>query len=123
MISVDDLNPFYTKEAGKYEPKSSKHIITVEKTSIPTNNALQNSEPNKIEEIIASTDEVIMVEKIFLQVRYLQQHQKKCLIDKQYIVGCFAVKENAFNYKNKIEGDGFSPQLASQVTYIEFQWV
>ena len=48
---------------------------------------------------------------------------KKVPYDKQYIVGCFAVKENAFNYKNKIEGDGFSLQLASQVTYIEFQWV
>ena len=96
LISVDDLNPFYTKEAGKYEPKPSKHIITVEETSTHTNNAVQNPEPKKIEEIIASTDEAIMVEKNISTSEVSSTTSKKVPYDKQYIVGCFAVKENAF---------------------------
>lgn len=112
LISVDDLNPFYTKEAGKYEPKPSKHIITVEETSTHTNHTVQNSESNKIEEITASTDEAIMVEKNISTSEVSSPESNKVPYNKQYIVGCFAVKENALNYKNKIEGDGFFPTIS-----------
>ena len=112
LISVDDLNPFYTKEAGKYEPKPSKHIITIEKTSTHTNNKVQNPEANKIEEILASEEEVIVVEKNLSSSEVSSLVSNKEPYNKQYIVGCFAVKENALNYKNKIEGDGFSPTIS-----------
>ena len=120
LISVDDLNPFYTKEAGKYEPKPSKHFITVEETSTHTNNAVQNSESNKIEEIVQQ--EAIMAEKNISASEVSSTNQKKCLMTNN-ILWVFCCKGKCLNYKNKIEGDGFPLQLASQVTYIEFQWV
>ena len=112
LISVDDLNPFYTKEAGKYEPKPSKHIITIEKTSTHTNHAVQNPEPNKIEERIVPEEEAIVVEKNLSSSEVSSPESNKVPYNKQYIVGCFAVKENALNYKNKIEGDGFTPTIS-----------
>ena len=112
LISVDDLNPFYTKEAGKYEPKPSKHIITIEKTSTHTNHAVQNPEPNKIEERIVPEEEAIVFEKNLSTSEVSSPESNKVPYNKQYIVGCFAVKENALNYKNKIEGDGFTPTIS-----------
>ena len=112
MISVDDLNPFYTKEAGKYEPKPSKHIITIEKTSTHTNNAVQNPEADKIEELIVPEEEAIVVEKNLFSSEVSSQESNKVPYNKQYIVGCFAVKENALNYKSKIKRDGFTPTIS-----------
>ena len=112
LISVDDLNPFYTKEAGKYEPKPSKHIITIEKTSTHTNNAVQNPEADKIEELIVPEEEAIVVEKNLSSSEVSSPESNKVPYNKQYIVGCFAVKENALNYKNKIKGDGFTPTIS-----------
>ena len=112
LISVDDLNPFYTKEEGKYEPKPSKHIITIEKTSTHTNNAVQNPEADKIEELIVPEEEAIVVEKNLSSNEVSSPESNKVPYNKQYIVGCFAVKENALNYKNKIEGDGFTPTIS-----------
>ena len=112
LISVDDLNPFYTKEAGKYEPKPSKHIITIEKTSTHTNNAVQNPEADKIEVLTVPEEEAIVVEKNLSSSEVSSPESNKVPYNKQYIVGCFAVKENALNYKNKIEGDGFTPIIS-----------
>ena len=112
LISVDDLNPFYTKEAGKYQPKSSKHIITIEKTSTHTSNAVQNPEPNKIEDRIVPEQEAVVVEKNLSSSEVSSPESNKVPYNKQYIVGCFAVKENALNYKNKIKGDGFTPTIS-----------
>ena len=112
LISVDDLNPFYTKEAGKYQPKPSKHIITIEKTSTHTSNAVQNPEPNKIEDRIVPEQEAVVVEKNLSSSEVSSPESNKVPYNKQYIVGCFAVKENALNYKNKIKGDGFTPTIS-----------
>ncbi len=112
LISVDDLNPFYTKEAGKYEPKPSKHIIAIEKKSTHTNNAVQNPKHNKIEEPTVPEEEAIVVEKNLYSSEVSSPESNKVPYNKQYIVGCFAVKENALNYKNKIEGDGFFPTIS-----------
>jgi cell division protein FtsN len=110
LISVDDLNPFYTKEVGKYEPSPVKHIITVEnKTVIQENQAEESTVPSD-EEII----EVVETKEVETPVTEVKASEtpKNKPYHKQYIVGCFAVKENAVNYKNKIEADGFSPSIS-----------
>jgi len=112
LISVDDLNPFYTKEAGKYEPKPSKHIITVGNKSTRSKKDVQDDEVIKVEEIIAPNDEAIVVKTNLSTGDVASAVSKKAPYRKQYIVGCFAVKENALNFKNKIEGDGFSPIIS-----------
>ncbi|RCL77079.1 MAG: SPOR domain-containing protein [Flavobacteriales bacterium] len=112
LISVDDLNPFYTKEAGKYEPKPSKHIITVENKSTLSHKEIQDDEVVKVEERVAPKDEAIVVETNLSISGVSSGVSKKAPYGKQYIVGCFAVKENAVNYKNKIEEDGFSPTIS-----------
>ncbi|MGB1508471.1 MAG: hypothetical protein ACPG9L_07225, partial [Crocinitomicaceae bacterium] len=82
-----------------------KHIITIEKTSTHTNNAVQNPEADKIEERIVPEEEAIVVEKNLSSSEVSSPKSNKVPYNKQYIVGCFAVKENALNY-------GFSPTIS-----------
>ena len=53
-----------------------------------------------------------MVEKNLSSSEVSSPKSNKVPYNKQYIVGCFAVKENALNYKSKIKGDGFSPTIS-----------
>jgi cell division protein FtsN len=110
LISVDDLNPFYTKEVGKYEPSPVKHIITVENKTVIQENQAEESTVSSDEEII----EVVETKEVETSVTEVTASEtpKNTPYHKQYIVGCFAVKENAVNYKNKIEADGFYPSIS-----------
>jgi cell division septation protein DedD len=111
LISVDDFNPFYTKEAGKYEPKSSKHIITFESKSNKPAKEAQKNEAVKGEDSARFKNETQVTEKKLSKSKVSLKSLKKSPYNKHFIVGCFEVKKNALNFKSKIEADGFSPVI------------
>ncbi len=111
MISVNDFNPFYKKEAGLYEPISSKQIIKEQKkeeieTSPLEKGAQQPEETSPIDKTI--TAENLKSEQVVVATESVIKSTYK----KQFIVGCFAVRENAINFKKKIESEGFFPTIS-----------
>ncbi|MDC0459662.1 SPOR domain-containing protein [Crocinitomicaceae bacterium] len=111
MISVNDFNPFYKKELGRYEPIPSKQII---KEQIK-NEVQVVSELNPITQFeeTVDVDKTVIVEELNPEkVNLKAESSTKVIYNKQFIVGCFAVKENAVNYQNKIEADGFFPVIS-----------
>ena len=111
MISVNDFNPFYKKELGRYEPISSKHIINVQAKEDAEVVSVEN-QAQQLEETSPVDKTVIVEESKSQQVVLASESTTKSTYNKQFIVGCFAVKENAINFKNKIEADGFVPTIS-----------
>ena len=111
MISVNDFNPFYKKELGRYEPIPSKHIINVQAKEDAEVVSVEN-QAQQLEETSPVDKTVIVEESKSQQVVLASESTTKSTYNKQFIVGCFAVKENAINFKNKIEADGFVPTIS-----------
>ena len=111
MISVNDFNPFYKKELGRYEPIPSKHIINVQAKEDAEVVSVEN-QAQQLEETSPVDKTVIVEESKSQQVVLASESTTKSIYNKQFIVGCFAVKENAINFKNKIEADGFVPTIS-----------
>jgi hypothetical protein len=111
MISVNDFNPFYKKELGRYEPIPSKHIINVQAKEDAQVVSVEN-QAQQLEETSPVDKTVIVEESKSQQVVLASESTTKSTYNKQFIVGCFAVKENAINFKNKIEADGFVPTIS-----------
>ena len=111
MISVNDFNPFYKKELGRYEPIPSKHIIKVQTNEDAQVVSVEN-QAQQLEETSPVDKTVIVEESKPVQVAVASESTNKSTYNKQFIVGCFAVKENAINFKNKIEADGFVPTIS-----------
>ena len=111
MISVNDFNPFYKKELGRYEPIPSKHIIKVQTNEDAQVVSVEN-QAQQLEETSPVDKTVIVEESKPVQVAVASESTNKSTYNKQFIVGCFAVKENAINFKNKIEADGFVPAIS-----------
>ena len=111
MISVNDFNPFYKKELGRYEPIPSKHIINVQAKEDAEVVSVEN-QAQQLEETSPVDKTVIVEESKPEQVVLASESTTKSTYNKQFIVGCFAVKENAINFKNKIEADGFVPTIS-----------
>ena len=118
LISIHDFDPFYTKEVGMYQPtpskisyeadprlgvKETKNTLddTPSEEFIATaNNQGSESSENQVSEVSeTSINEASAPENV--QAPY----------SKQFIVGCFSVKKNAINFKNKIAADGFVPLI------------
>lgn len=111
MISVNDFNPFYKKEIGRYEPVPSKHIIKEQKKEDAQVVSAENQSQQREE--TSPIDKTVTVEDLKSeQVVLANESIAKSTYHKQFIVGCFAVKENAINFKNKIEADGFVPGIS-----------
>ena len=111
MISVNDFNPFYKKELGRYEPIPSKHIINVQAKEDAQVVSVEN-QAQQLKETSPVDKTVIVEESKSQQVVLASESTTKSTYNKQFIVGCFAVKENAINFKNKIEADGFVPTIS-----------
>ena len=111
MISVNDFNPFYKKELGRYEPIPSKHIINVQAKEDAEVVSVEN-QAQQLKETSPVDKTVIVEESKSQQVVLASESTTKSTYNKQFIVGCFAVKENAINFKNKIEADGFVPTIS-----------
>ena len=111
MISVNDFNPFYKKELGRYEPIPSKHIINVQTKEDAQVVSVEN-QAQQLKETSPVDKTVIVEESKSQQVVLASESTTKSTNNKQFIVGCFAVKENAINFKNKIEADGFVPTIS-----------
>ena len=111
MISVNDFNPFYKKELGRYEPIPSKHIINVQAKEDAEVVSVEN-QAQQLKETSPVDKTVIVEESKSQQVVLASESTTKSTNNKQFIVGCFAVKENAINFKNKIEADGFVPTIS-----------
>ena len=115
LISIHDFDPFYTKEVGLYQPTVSDVTQEI---------VIQN-EAKEVEIILedTSTEEVIAIESTqestsietqeteAAEAEVSPPENQQVPYSKQYIVGCFSVKENAINFKNKIEADGFVPLI------------
>ena len=115
LISIHDFDPFYTKEVGVYQPTVSDVTQEI---------VIQN-EAKEVEIILedTSTEEVIAIESSQESTSIETQETEAAEAEvsppenqqtpytKQYIVGCFSVKENAINFKNKIEAEGFVPLI------------
>ena len=115
LISINDFDPFYTKEVGLYEPTAS----TISYEAVPD----LGMKETKIILDNESTEEVISIEnkKDIESIKPQSPEEPKVQVaasenvqapySKQYIVGCFSVKKNAINFKNKIAADGFVPLI------------
>ena len=115
LISIHDFDPFYTKEVGLYQPTVSDVTQEI---------VIQN-EAKEVEIILedTSTEEVIAIESTqestsietqeteAAEAEVSPPENQQAPYSKQYIVGCFSVKENAINFKNKIEAEGFVPLI------------
>ena len=115
LISMHDFNPFYTKEVGLYQPT----------VTVVTQEIVNHNEAKEVEIILedTSTEEVIAIqisqESTSIETQEIEAAEAEVSppenlqapYSKQYIVGCFSVKENAINFKNKIEADGFVPLI------------
>ena len=111
MISVNDFNPFYKKELGRYEPLPSKHIIKVQTKEDAQIVSVEN-QAQQLEETSTIDKTVNVEESKSEQVVLATESTTKSTYNKQFIVGCFAVKKNAINFKTKIEADGFVPTIS-----------
>jgi cell division septation protein DedD len=113
LISIHDFDPFYTKEIGLYQPSVSE--INQEIVLQSQNTEAKNiSEESLVEEVVAVDEHSESIESQTSEVSEVEVSTSKkvqTLYSKQYIVGCFSVKENAMNFKNKIEADGFDPLI------------
>lgn len=94
LISADDLNPFYTKEVGVYEPVASKVVITQEKKSTEKEVTLSSEIKEPQEDLVVAI-----------------VNTPKTSFNTFYIVGCFSVKQNADNFLSKLHKDGFEPLI------------
>jgi cell division septation protein DedD len=118
LISIHDFDPFYTKEVGLYQPTVSD----------VTQEIVTQNEAKEVEIILedTSTEEVVAIESSHestsIETQETQEAEaaeaevsspenQQAPYSKQYIVGCFSVKENAINFKNKIEAEGFVPLI------------
>jgi hypothetical protein len=115
LISIHDFDPFYTKEVGLYQPTISDVSQEIA-TQGETKEADILIEDNSTEEVIAIENsqggESIETEEIEVaEAEVSAPENVQAPYFKQYIVGCFSVKENAINFKNKIEADGFIPLI------------
>ena len=115
LISIHDFDPFYTKEVGLYQPHNStiSHETAREFRAETAENILDD---DAAEEVIAIENNQ-GVESIETQASELSEAEVSASENvqvpyaKQYIVGCFSVKKNAINFKNKIAADGFVPLI------------
>ena len=115
LISIHDFDPFYTKEVGLYQPNTStiSHETARELRSETAENILDD---DAAEEVIAIENNQ-GVESMETQASELSEAEVSASenvqvpYSKQYIVGCFSVKKNAINFKNKIAADGFVPLI------------
>jgi hypothetical protein len=95
LISLDDFNPFYKKEIGRYEPSPSKALISEFKG--------EEVFLEKVIDIKVDSDEKevgLEIDKLILTT-----------YDAHYIVGCFSVKENADKFLLKLTEEGFYPLI------------
>ena len=104
LISIDDFNPFYTKEAGLYEPVPSKHIITEQKSIEKKPEEIRVIEHKTIEREFTNVDKAEDIGSAFVG-------QPTSVYNRYYIVGCFSVKQNADNFLIKLRQDGFDPLI------------
>jgi hypothetical protein len=106
LISIHDFDPFYSKESGSYCPKKDNLKSEIEAIH-QTNVEMLPIEILTSEEKVEETNNPEKV--IEASIKTAEKEKVETPYFKQYIVGCFAVKENAVNFKNKIESDGFTP--------------
>jgi len=130
LISIHDFDPFYTKEVGLYQPTISDLSqeratqgeakgadVFIEDNSREEVIAVENSEggesieTEKIEVVVAEVSAPETEETEVAEAEVSAPENVQTPYFKQYIVGCFSVKENAINFKNKIEADGFIPLI------------
>ena len=115
LISIHDFDPFYTKEVGLYQPTVSD--VTQERSTQHEAKEVETIlEDTSTEEVIAieSNQESASIETQEMEVAEAEVSPPENLqaqYSKQYIVGCFSVKQNAINFKNKIEAEGFVPLI------------
>ena len=115
LISIHDFDPFYTKEVGVYEPTAStiSHEIAPELGVEEVESVLSDG----FTEVTFSTknnEESMSIEAKELDISEADLSEPENIqtpYTKQYIVGCFSVKENAINFKSKIEAEGFVPLI------------
>lgn len=115
LISIHDFDPFYTKEVGLYQPTDSgiSHERASEDSAKETENILND---DAAEEVIAienneGGESVETQETEVAEAEVIPPENLQVPYSKQYIVGCFSVKKNAINFKNKIAADGFVPLI------------
>ena len=115
LISIHDFDPFYTKEVGLYQPNTStiSHETACELRTETAENILDD---DSAEDVITIENNQ-GIESIEMQASELSDaevspsYNVQVPYAKQYIVGCFSVKKNAINFKNKIAADGFVPLI------------
>lgn len=100
LISMNDFNPFYKKEVGRYHPIQQNQIKRA------TDYTINRSESKSVEEI----QPVEKIESEIKEIRIIEDTPKS-VYNKYFIVGCFSVKQNANNYLSKLTADGFLPIL------------
>ena len=115
LISIHDFDPFYTKEVGLYQPTASgiSHERASEDSAKETENILND---DAAEEVISienneGGESVETQETEVAEAEVTPPENLQVPYSKQYIVGCFSVKKNAINFKNKIAADGFVPLI------------
>ena len=122
MISVNDFNPFYKKELGRYEPIPSKHIINVQAKEDAEVVSVEN-QAQQLEETSPVDKTVIVEESKSQQVVLASESTTKSTYNKQFIVGCFAVKENAINFQIDLRYSLFShfEKKTRQINFVNSQ--
>ena len=114
LLSIHDFDPFYIKEVGRYQPNVSDlgQQAVFEGHSEQIRNLGNTS---WVEDINLLKSQIIVSieanEPEVPEYELSTSENEEVPYSKQYIVGCFSVKENAINFRNKISADGFVPLI------------